>query len=90
MGGNIGIQRDKLGSPDSDLAQDLDQLADLDQDEFDGPLGTVNGKYIFIISSKYQKSSSVSHFLFFILYVFLKEIFLTGLKISSKIKINQW
>lgn len=47
MGGNIGIQRDKLGSPDSDLAQDLDQLADLDQDEFDGPLGTVNGKYLF-------------------------------------------
>lgn len=46
MGGNIGIQRDKLGSPDSDLAQDLDQLADLDQDEFDGPLGTVNGKYL--------------------------------------------
>lgn len=47
MGGNIGIQRDKLGSPDSDLAQDLDQLADLDHDEFDGPLGTVNGKYLF-------------------------------------------
>lgn len=63
MGGNIGIQRDKLGSPDSDLAQDLDQLADLDQDEFDGPLGTVNGKYFFSLFSyfNHRKSFFMSH-----------------------------